>query len=122
MREIGVVKSFKEVGKIKWFGGFNNQTGQINDYGFVECQLENKHIIQKIGNVINAASNEERIILIDRLPDGVKYKEPILQSFHFLLPEDQIRLVWSFIADGSLFIWHYLSREAKILCVYRLAK
>ncbi|OYD89520.1 hypothetical protein CDG77_18685 [Nostoc sp. 'Peltigera membranacea cyanobiont' 213] len=87
-----------------------------------EYQLENQDIIQKIGNVINAASNEERIILIDRLPDGVKYKEPILQSFHFLLPEDQIRLVWSFIADGSLFIWHYLSREAKILCVYRLAK
>ncbi|WP_109011475.1 cold shock domain-containing protein [Nostoc commune] len=23
---------------MKWFGGFNNQTGQINDYGFVECQ------------------------------------------------------------------------------------
>ncbi|MEH2073667.1 MAG: hypothetical protein V7K57_04650 [Nostoc sp.] len=87
-----------------------------------ECKLENQDIIQKIGNVINDVSNEERIKLIDQLPKWLKYKEPILKIFHFLLPEDQIRLVWSFIADGSLFIWHYLSREAKILCVYRLAK
>lgn len=87
-----------------------------------ECQLEDQDIVQKIGNVINAVSNEERIILIYLLPEWVRYKEPILKSFHFLLPEDQIKLVWNFIVDGSLFIWHYLSRQAKILCVYRLAK
>ncbi|MEH1897261.1 MAG: hypothetical protein V7K94_18555 [Nostoc sp.] len=87
-----------------------------------ECQLENQDIVQKIGNVINAVSNEERIILIYLLPESVRYKEPILKSFHFLLPEDQIKLVWNFIVDGSLFIWYYLSRQAKILCVYRLAK
>lgn len=63
-----------------------------------EYKLENQDFIQRIGNVINDVSNEKRIKLIDQLPEWVKYKEPILKSFHFLLPEDQIKLVWSFIA------------------------
>ncbi|MBD2249473.1 hypothetical protein, partial [Nostoc sp. FACHB-888] len=87
-----------------------------------ESQIQNQTIINKIGYLINTTSNEERIILIYLLPEGVRYKEEILKSFHFLLPEDQVKLVWDFIANNSLFIWQYLSRQAKILCIYRLMK
>lgn len=43
--------------------------------------------------------------LIYLLPEWVRYKEEILKSFHFLLPEDQVKLVWDFIANNYLFIY-----------------
>ncbi|MBD2439315.1 hypothetical protein [Nostoc sp. FACHB-110] len=89
-----------------------------------EGQIKNQYIYitNKIGNVIYRAANDERIILIYLLPESIRYKEPILNVLHTLIPEEQVKLVWNFIINGSLLTWFYMSRQAKILCVYRLAK
>jgi cold shock CspA family protein len=87
-----------------------------------EDAVENKDIILKIGNILKTFSIKEQIELIERLPKWLKYQEPILQCFSFLPPDEQVNLIWSLIESDDLSFWRYLSRKAKIMCVYRLEK
>ncbi len=84
-----------------------------------ESNLDNEDTLSQIGDVLNESSREDRLSLVPRLPDWVKQHDAI---FAFLPPVDQVNSVWSSIEVGSLSGWQKLSREAKILSVYRIAK
>ena len=84
-----------------------------------ESNLDNEDTLSQIGDVLNESSREDRLSLVPRLPDWVKQHDAI---FAFLPPVDQVNSVWSSIEVGSLSGWQKLSREAKILCIYRNAK
>lgn len=88
-----------------------------------EGQSEEQENIVKLGSAIAEVSQEERIVLIYRLPKWLIYKEPILNLLYSLPPEEQVNIVCCYLIEsGSLSIWRSLSRQAKILCIYRFAK
>jgi cold shock CspA family protein len=80
----------------------------------------NKEIIGKIAQTIAEASRSEHPTLLSEIPEWLKENEAF---FPFKTPLEQVNLVWNSIEDGLWSLaWPRLSKEAKIICVYRVLK
>jgi len=80
----------------------------------------NKEIIGKIAKTIAETPINEHPILLSEIPEWLQENETF---FPFKTPFDQVNLVWDLIEAGLWSLaWPRLSREAKIIFIYRILK
>ncbi len=84
-----------------------------------EEMTDNEDTILRIVQVLSESPLDERPSLVAMLPAWAKNHDAIFALQPLV---DQVNQVWSSLELGSLRVWHKLSRQAKILCVYRAAK
>lgn len=87
---------------------------------------DKEETIIKIVELIKASSNQERLCLIDEMPSFLREHKLIIGFLNFI---DKVRILernaeeaYNLLISGSILGWQELMPEAKILCIYKLAK
>lgn len=143
MRKVILNKKSRNIGIIKWFGGYNPSIEKFNDFGFIEREgkediyFNKSHIHCNVSDLIRgrAVSFEEGLNYKNRRSQAIKVnllkdensiellercvKSEIFSSVELYDKLDILwRLDWNFIAEN----WDDFSVILKIIYLYRLCK
>lgn len=143
MRKAIVRKKSRNIGLIKWFGGYNPVIKKFNDFGFIaregkeDIYFNKSHIHCNVSDLIRgrAVSFEEGLNYKNRRPQAIKVnllkdensiellercvKSEIFSSVELYDKLDILwRLDWNFIAEN----WDNFGVILKIIYLYRLCK
>lgn len=143
MRKAIVSKKSRDIGIIKWFGGYNPVIKKFNDFGFIsregkdDIYFNKSHIHCNVSDLIRgrAVSFEEGLNYKNKRPQAIKVnllrdennidllkkcvKGKIFSSVEVYDKLDILwRFDWNFITDN----WGDLELTVKIIYLYRLCK
>ncbi|WP_051624318.1 hypothetical protein [Clostridium akagii] len=128
----------REVGIVKWFGGYNPSTHKLNDYGYIirknkpDLYFNRSHLRCKV-KVLKpeaAVSFEIGINFKNNMEQAFKVKllrnenlEFIIQSdtFHYLKSEEKLKFLNDFNEEDIEKIWVNLELKLKILLLFRIS-
>ncbi len=81
-------------------------------------------ITERVLELLAEVSKDQQLAFIRPIQAWVQTREHIVKllPLHTLSAAEQIDWAWTLLQSGSLITWNLLSRDAKILAVYRAAK
>lgn len=143
MRKVILNKVSRQLGIIKWFGGYNPKSKKYNDFGFItkenneDLYFNKKHIHCNIRELTKetVVSFEEGINFKNNMPQGLKIKlikdekdinllEQLVEGsyFNFVDILDRIDLLCKIDDYIVAKNWNNFALEVKILFLYKLCK
>ena len=128
----------REVGTIKWFGGFNPKTHRLNDYGYIirknkpDLYFNRSHLRCKIKVLapevavsfeigINFKNNMEQAFKVKLLKN--EELEFIIKkgAFSSLNSQEKLKFLNEFNDENIMVIWEHIEFKLKILLLFRIA-
>lgn len=131
----------KEIGLIRWFGGYNVRQKRMNDFGFItddkneDIYFNKGHVQCKLkelttGTAVtfergtNFKNNREQCVKVKLLKDekDIEYFYKFLNSniFNKLTLKDRSEILLNIDEKDVVKIWSKYSEELKIMLIYRL--
>lgn len=127
----------KEVGKIKWFGGYNPNSGKLNDYGYIirknkpDLYFNRSHIRCKAKELTKgkAVSFETGVNFKNNMEQGFKVKplenddkEFIFKEevFQYLTSEEKMKLAADYEENSIISLWQYMDLTLKIRLLFKI--
>lgn len=128
----------REVGTVKWFGGFNPKTHRLNDYGYIirknrsDLYFNRSHLRCKVKALavgiavsfelgVNFKNNMEQAFKVKLLKnEDLEYiiKE---EAFSSLNSEEKLKFLNDFNEDNIIELWQYMQFKLKILLLFRIS-
>lgn len=128
----------KEIGRIKWFGGYSRGKGKLNDFGYIlrknkpDLYFNRAHIRCKINELTNnkLVSFEIGMNFKNNMEQGFKVKVVKSQDkdlifneevFKDLTIEEQMLFLDDYEENDVLKLWQYMSFKLKTLLIFKVA-
>lgn len=143
MRKVIVNKKCREIGIIKWFGGYNPKIDKFNDFGFIaregkeDIYFNKNHIHCNVSELVkgrivtfeeglNYKNRKLQAVKVNLLKDeeNIDVLKKSIQSKIFSSAElyDQLEILWKLDWDFIKEKWNDFSVFLKIVYLYRLCK
>ena len=143
MRKVIVNKKSRNIGIIKWFGGYNPRIKKFNDFGFImrdgqeDIYFNKNHIHCNVGELTKGrvVSFEEGLNYKNRRPQAIKVNllrdedniellKQCVESIMFDNIElyDKLEMLWKLNWDFIEKNWNNFSVTLKIVYLYRLCR
>lgn len=128
----------REVGIVKWFGGYNPSTHKLNDYGYIirknkpDLYFNRSHLRCKVKVItpeaavsfeigINFKNNMEQAFKVKLLRNENLEFIMLSDAFHYLNSEEKFKFLNDFNEEDIVKIWVNLEFKLKILLLFRIS-
>ncbi len=128
----------REVGIVKWFGGYNPKTHQLIDYGYIirknkpDLYFNRSHLRCKVKSLtpetavsfeiaINFKNNMEQAFKVKLLKNETLDFIIKEEAFSYLNSEEKLKFLNYLNEENIMDLWEYMEFKLKILTLFRIS-
>jgi hypothetical protein len=128
----------KEVGIIKWFGGYSPNNGKLNDYGYIirknkaDLYFNRSHIRCKVKELVkgtavsfetgmNFKNNMEQAFKVKPLKNEDKEFVFNEEVFLYLSSEEKMKFISDYEEKYIANLWRYMDLKLKIILLFKIS-